>query len=163
MDAEKNGDRNYVVLRKYLAKLAVPVLKLSRGAKRVVVILLDISLCMLTVWLAFYLRLGEFIGFASDSRWGDGASFAAITSVLLALPLFVISGLYRAIFRYSGWPALLAVARAVGIYGLLFVSVFTIIGVTNVPRTVGIIQPILLLFFVGASREIGRASCRERV
>ncbi len=144
------------MLRKPLAKLAAPVLGLPRGAKRSVVILLDISLCVLTVWLAYYLRLGEFIGFARHSQWGLGASWAAATSVILALPLFIVSGLYRAIFRYSGWPALLAVARAVGIYGLLYASVFTAIGVAGVPRTVGIIQPILLLLFVGASRAFAR-------
>jgi FlaA1/EpsC-like NDP-sugar epimerase len=68
----------------------------------------------------------------------------------------VVSGLYRAIFRHSGWPALLAVARAVGIYGLLYASIFTAIGVSGVPRTVGIIQPILLLIFVGTSRALAR-------
>jgi FlaA1/EpsC-like NDP-sugar epimerase len=67
-----------------------------------------------------------------------------------------VSGLYRAIFRYTGWPAMLAVARAVGIYGLLYSSVFTAIGVAGVPRTLGIIQPILLLLFVGASRALAR-------
>ena len=144
------------MLRKPLTKFVAPVLGLPRGAKRSVVILLDISLCVLAVWLAYYLRLGEFIGFARHSQWGPGASWAAATSVMLTLPLFVVSGLYRAIFRYSGWPALLAVARAVGIYGLLYASVFTAIGVAGVPRTVGIIQPILLLLFVGASRALAR-------
>lgn len=144
------------MLRKPLAQLATPVLGLPREAKRSVVILLDISLCVLTVWLAYYLRLGEFIGFSRHSQWGMGASWAAATSVVLALPLFIVSGLYRAIFRYSGWPALLTVARAVGIYGLLYASIFTSIGVSGVPRTVGIIQPILLLLFVGASRALAR-------
>jgi len=48
------------------------------------------------------------------------------------------------------------VARAVAIYGLLYASVFTAIGVAGVPRTVGIIQPMLLLLFVGASRALAR-------
>ena len=72
----------------------------------------------------------------------------------LALPIFVVSGFYRAIFRYSGWPALLTVGRAVGAYGLLYACVFTVLGVKGVPRTVGLIQPMLLLFLVGASRAL---------
>ena len=143
-------------MKQPLFKLATPILALPRAAKRFVALAADLSLCVLTVWLAYYLRLGEFISFAGSSEWAHGAVWAATASISLALPIFIVSGLYRAIFRYSGWPALLAVARAISIYGLLYASIFTAIGVAGVPRTVGIIQPILLLLFVGASRALAR-------
>ena len=135
-------------MKQPLFMLAVPVLALSRPAKRFAALSVDLGLCVMTVWLAFYLRLGEFVALSDNALWAVGASIG------IALPIFMMSGLYRAIFRYSGWTALLAVARAVGIYGLLYFSIFTAIGVAGVPRTVGIIQPILLLLFVGVSRTL---------
>ena len=137
-------------MKQSLFKLAVPILGLPRLAKRFVVLTVDLGLCILTVWLAYYLRLGEFVSLSGNALWTVGVSIG------LALPIFIVLGLYRAIFRYSGWPALLAVARAIGIYGLLYASIFTAIGVSGVPRTVGIIQPILLLLFVGSSRALAR-------
>ncbi|WP_416545670.1 polysaccharide biosynthesis protein [Limnohabitans sp. DCL3] len=133
-----------------LSRLASPVLALPRAVKRGVVLVLDASLCILSVWLAFYLRLGSFSSMAGPAFW------PAAASVVLALPVFIKSGLYRAIFRYSGLPAMVAVGRAMLLYGLAFAAIFTFWGVEGVPRTVGLIQPILLLLLIGASRAAAR-------
>ncbi|MCC6915685.1 nucleoside-diphosphate sugar epimerase/dehydratase [Nitrosomonas sp.] len=144
------------MLKKYLAQLALPVLALPRTAKRIIALLVDFSLCVLAVWLAYYLRLGEFVSFTRGGFWAEGMIWATVASVVLALPVFIVTGLYRAIFRYSGWPALLAVARAIGLYGLFYLTIFTVIGVPGVPRTVGIMQPMLLLLLIGCSRALVR-------
>lgn len=127
-----------------------PILALPRSAKRIIALLVDSGICVLSVWLAFFLRLGEFVPLTGNALW------AVVASVCLALPIFVVTGLYRAIFRYSGLPALTAVARAIGIYGIVYAALFTAVSLPNVPRTVGIIQPLLLFFFIGGSRLLAR-------
>ncbi|WP_029134508.1 polysaccharide biosynthesis protein [Sedimenticola selenatireducens] len=138
------------MLESFHNRTALPVLALPRYVKRIIALTVDASLCLLTVWLAYYLRLGEWVSLAGQPTW------VVVASLGLALPIFIVSGLYRAIFRYSGWPALLTVTRAVAIYGLLFSSVFTLIGVDGIPRTIGLIQPLLLLFTVAGSRILAR-------
>ncbi|MBT9551211.1 MAG: polysaccharide biosynthesis protein [Hydrogenophaga sp.] len=137
-----------------LNRFALPILAMPRPAKRVVVVSVDAALCVLTVWLAFYLRLGEWVRLAGDSYWQP--LWAVVVSLAVALPIFVVNGFYRAIFRYSGLSALMTVMKAIAVYALLFASVFTAFGVDGVPRTVGLIQPMLLLLTVGASRMLAR-------
>jgi FlaA1/EpsC-like NDP-sugar epimerase len=133
-----------------LSRFAGPLLALPRPMKRVVVLALDAGLCVLSVWLAFYLRLGSFVPLTGAALW------PVLASVVLALPIFISAGFYRAIFRYSGLPAMMAVGRAMLLYGVPFAAIFTFVGVDGVPRTVGLIQPILLLLLVGASRAAAR-------
>ena len=127
---------------------------MPRMAKRGVVLGIDVVLCVLTVWLAFYLRLGDFVPLTGTTQWSPG--IAVFASLIFGIPIFIVSGLYRAIFRYNGLPALMAVSKAMFIYGLLFSSLFTVISVQGVPRTIGLIQPVLLLFFAGMSRMFAR-------
>jgi FlaA1/EpsC-like NDP-sugar epimerase len=135
-------------------QLAEWVLALSRPVKQFLVITVDTCLCLLSVWMSFYLRMGEFVVFSNTTIVPVLITSAA--SMVLAIPIFVVSGLYRAIFRYSGMPAMMTMARATLIYGVLFSAIFTFIGVQGVPRTIGLIQPIVVFLLVGTSRAAAR-------
>jgi len=52
-----------------LQNFAMPMLALPRWAKRFFVLALDTALCVLTVWLAYYLRLGEFVACRGMHCW----------------------------------------------------------------------------------------------
>lgn len=124
------------------------LLVLPRSVKCSIVILVDVFFCILTTWLAFYLRLGEFVKLDRD------LASPVVLSVILVLPIFAAMGLYRAIFRHSGWPAIVAVGRAIILYGLAYVSIVMVIGLDRTPRTIGVIQPLLLFFAVAGSRVL---------
>lgn len=137
-----------------MTKLARPWLNLPRPAKRAMALAVDGSLVVLTVWFAFYLRLDYWVRLSGGGLFHP--MWAVLASWLIAFPLFITHGFYRVIFRYSGMAAMQMVLRAFALYGLLYVTVVTAIGLPGVPRSVGIIQPMLLLLAVGASRALAR-------
>ncbi|MDC3073473.1 polysaccharide biosynthesis protein, partial [Prochlorococcus sp. AH-716-O13] len=122
---------------------------LPKISKVFISLLIDSLLCTLTTCLSFYLRLGELFPLES-------AIAPSIISIFFAIPIFYFSGLYRTIFRYSGWPAMLTVSKSIFIYGFVFCFFITIITLDDVPRTIGFIQPLLLFFAVGGSRALVR-------
>lgn len=126
--------------------IVAPLLALPRSTKRIIALIVDASLCIVTVWLSYCFRLNDWV-LLSGVQW-----LPVIVSLLLALPIFIVMGLYRAIFRYAGMSAFIAVLKAIAIYGVAFMAVFTAISVPSVPRTVGILQPLLLLIAIGLSR-----------
>ncbi|CAM3178819.1 Nucleotide sugar epimerase/dehydratase WbpM [Sphingomonas antarctica] len=132
------------------------VAELPRAAKRLVAIIVDAAICLLTTWLAFYLRLGELPEF-TDLRW------VSVAASLTALPIFGLFGIYRAIFRYLGVDAIVVVGRACLIYGALYAALFTFLGIAGIPRTIGFIQPVLLFIFVCVSRMFVRSLLRGLV
>jgi FlaA1/EpsC-like NDP-sugar epimerase len=131
-------------------RLTEAVLNLSRFHKRAIALAADALLCIVTVACAYYLRYGHWV-YPVGLQWLSYAS-----ALILSIPLFINFGLYRAIFRYAGWGALIAVARACAVYGLIYALVFTANGVVGIPRTIGLIQPLLLLLAVGAARALTR-------
>lgn len=126
------------------------ILSWPRWFKRYVAICVDVFLCIFTLWLAFAFRLNTW-------EFMSGVQLETIpVSLSIAIPLFVIHGLYRAIFRFIGWSAFMAIVKAVTIYGMIFCTIFTIISIPGIPRTIGLLQPMLLLLAVAISRLAAR-------
>ncbi|MCY7371712.1 MAG: polysaccharide biosynthesis protein [Polaromonas sp.] len=105
---------------------------------------------LVATWTAFTLRL-------DTPHWPGGLQwYVYAVAPLLAVPIFIRFGLYRAIFRYSGQAAMLATAKAVSVSGLLLLGILLWQKWPGVPRTVGALQPLVFLLLVGASRAIAR-------
>ncbi|KQV84058.1 nucleoside-diphosphate sugar epimerase/dehydratase [Rhizobium sp. Root1220] len=127
-------------------KYVQQILDLPRPTKRALALLVDTCLCVLSIWLAFCFRLNDWVALS-------GVQLLTIpVSLGIALPIFISMGLYRAIFRFVGWSASITVIKAVSIYGLAFMAVFTAVSIPGIPRTVGVLQPLLLLLAIGLSR-----------
>ena len=131
-------------------KLTHSLLSLPRSFKRAIAVAVDVFSCLFTLWISMSLRLERLLS-PLDLPW-----HMVVISVGLAIPLFMHFGLYRAIFRYAGLNAIFAMSRAVGLYGVVFVTIYTVISLPGVPRTVGVLQSLLLLVMVALSRSAVR-------
>ena len=126
------------------------VLDWPRSTKRAVVIGVDIVLALTATWLAYSLRL-------ETLHWPVGVEWwAYLLAPIIAIPIFVRFGLYRAIFRYTGLDALMAISWAIGLYGAVFLGVLLLQVWPAIPRSLGILQPIIFLLLVSTSRALAR-------
>ncbi|MGE8304117.1 MAG: polysaccharide biosynthesis protein [Pseudomonas kermanshahensis] len=91
------------------------LLGLPRRYKRLLQVVTDILLVWASLWLAFVVRLGidEMASPLRDHGW----LFA--WAPVVAIPLFVHFGLYRAVMRYFGNDALIAIIKAVTLSALI--------------------------------------------
>jgi FlaA1/EpsC-like NDP-sugar epimerase len=90
-------------------------LALPRGYKRLLQVITDIVLVWAALWLAFLVRLGidELANPVLEHVW----LFVAAPAV--SIPLFIRFGMYRAVMRYFGNDALIAIIKAVSLSALV--------------------------------------------
>ncbi|WPO98855.1 nucleoside-diphosphate sugar epimerase/dehydratase [Pseudomonas sp. HR96] len=96
-------------------KLRSTLLGLSRRSKRLIQVTTDICLVWFALWSSFVVRLGfeESGNPLSDHPW----LFTAAPAV--SIPIFIRFGMYRAVMRYFGNEALIAISKAVTLSSLV--------------------------------------------
>ena len=124
------------IIRKFNQKL----LSIPRYSKITLVIILDVILCLVSTILAFNLKNESLI------IYDDTYVYSVMISIIIALPIFWIFGMYRIIFRYTDLSIILNVFKATIIYGILYFLIISLINILNVPKSIGILQP--MIFFL---------------
>ena len=103
------------MFRGVMDKIRAKLLSLPRRHKRILQVLTDISLVWVALWMAFVVRLGldELINPFTQHVW------LFVSAPVIAIPLFVRFGMYRAVMRYFGNDALIAIIKAVTLSSLI--------------------------------------------
>lgn len=91
------------------------MLGLPRRYKRLLQVVTDVLLVWLALWLAFVVRLG----LDELNNPMQGHAWLFITAPIVAIPIFIRFGMYRAVMRYFGNDALITIAKAVSLSALV--------------------------------------------
>jgi FlaA1/EpsC-like NDP-sugar epimerase len=133
------------------ARLSRWFITLKRGKKAFILINADVIFTFLALWAAFSVRWGEFY-LPKSNEWS-----LFLVAPMIAVPIFIRMGLYRAIIRYIEIRALWTIVQATALYAVVFAFVLYAAGFSwEVPRTVPLLNGIFMLVFVASSRFIAR-------
>lgn len=118
--------------------------------KRVFIIFFDLAICFFALWIAFFLRLDKFYHFNKIPIYPLVISLALLTVIIFSFQI------HKSINRHSGLESFIELSKALVVYSIIFASIFALNTFEGVPRTIGIIQPILMSFSILSSRAIIR-------
>ncbi|WP_234180075.1 polysaccharide biosynthesis protein [Sphingopyxis sp. NFH-91] len=106
----------------------------------------DGMLCFAAVVIAFSLRLGVW-----DLASRPILIFSAI-ALALWYPMAWRAGVYRSLVRYSGARTVADLVIACGLLTLPLVAILVTFRIHDVPRTLGVLHPIIFLLLLASSR-----------
>ncbi|MGC2415713.1 MAG: nucleoside-diphosphate sugar epimerase/dehydratase, partial [Stellaceae bacterium] len=122
---------------------------LPQNRRAIFAFLHDVVMAGLSFALALYLRLGDAV-LTNEPQLTIlyGVSFTAIAAVI-----FLLTGLYRGIWRYASLPDLFNIARAATLTELVFLPVmFLFTRLDTLPRSLLLIDWLVLIALLGGPR-----------
>lgn len=143
-----------------ISQIRLGILRLPQNAKLVIALVIDFFSLTLSVWLSFYLRIGE--GLPLFVRSGEHFPLIALAiSAVLLFPIFWRFGIYQSVLRFSDSGSFKDIIFAMIVFSIIYVTAITIVGVAGVPKTIGLIQPVVLLALAWTSRLLIRSFLSE--
>jgi len=131
-----------------MSRMIQILINLSRRNKQALMLAFDAIIIICLIYLAFWIRLG-YLFYPSGNY---GLQIAIYASPLLAIPIFTSFGLYHEIIRYVGFKALWRIIQAASLYGALFGLILLMARFESVPRSVILINWVLVILVIGSSR-----------
>ena len=127
------------------------ILQLTRNQKRALFVCFDIVALILCCWLSFALRYEDW----SANGFAHWPSY--LLAPIVSIPIFIRSGLYRAVIRYIGYRALWTAVKAITFALLVWAVVTHLLGLdVPVPRSVIFIFWFISIVVIGGTRMIAR-------
>jgi FlaA1/EpsC-like NDP-sugar epimerase len=123
---------------------------LSRLQKQLILLFVDSVIVVSVLLASFSIRLGYLYLPNDDLIW------IIFGAPILAIPIFVRFGLYRAILRYIGFRSLWTISKSVSLFALLWALIAFMFAYEIMPRSVVLIHWVLLTAAISGSRIVGR-------
>ena len=121
--------------------------KFSRETRKAILVALDIFALPVAMWAGYALRLGEIWPQDMGDEW-----WLFFAAPIVAIPIFIQMGLYRAILRYAGSQVLIVILKAVTITTLILLGLVVMLQAQGVPRSMFFSFWLLSMLFIGGSR-----------
>ena len=124
------------------------ILNIPRIYKKIIAIICDILLSFISIWIAFSLRLEQFYFINNDNF-----EIYFFPSLILIL-IFYFNKIYSSLFRYIDKFFIIKISKCILLYGVIFFIVIYILRLHYLPRSIGILQPLILLILILSQRAL---------
>lgn len=121
-----------------------------RSERRCFAIFMDAVLCVVAAWIALSLRLGTW------QLWDRSIAIIIGCALAFWLPIAWAMRIYSSLIRFAGGRTMAGLGVACAYFAIPMVFILMAVGIPGVPRTMGLLHPIIFLALLTLSRLVIR-------
>lgn len=121
-----------------------------RNERRGLAIAMDAVLCVIAAWVALSLRIGSW------ELWDRSIAVVIGCALAFWFPIAWATRIYSSLIRFAGGRTMAGLGIACAYFSIPMLFVLMVVGVPGVPRTMGLLHPIIFLAFLTLSRLVIR-------